>query len=144
MRSSAYRRLLVLLDGTERGERALTWARHLVRGPGSAVHLLMIEPAARMLRVGGRTVAFVDQLEDAARAAARAYLASVAGRLREDGMTVWTHVRFGAPSPVTRAVIQELDADVLVVTDGVIRRPDDLGAVPIPVLTSGPRCLRSA
>ena len=69
MRSSAYRRLLVLLDGAERGERALTWARHLVRGPGSAVHLLMIEPAARMLRVGGRTVAFVDQLEDAARAA---------------------------------------------------------------------------
>jgi len=57
---------------------------------------------------------------------------------------VWTHVRFGAPVPVTRAVIQELDADVLVVTDGVIRRPDDLGAVPIPVLTSGPRCLRSA
>ena len=59
-------------------------------------------------------------------------------------MTVWAHVRFGAPAPVTRAVIQELDADVLVVTEGVIGRPDDLGAVPIPVLTSGPRCLRSA
>jgi nucleotide-binding universal stress UspA family protein len=144
MRSSAYRRLLVLLDGTERGERALTWARHLARGPGSALHLLIIEPAARVLSAGGRTVAFVDQLEDAARAAARAYLASVAARLREDGMTVWTHVRFGAPAPVTRAVIQELDADALVLTDGVIRHRDDLGAVPVPVLTSGPRCMRSA
>jgi nucleotide-binding universal stress UspA family protein len=144
MRSSAYRRLLVLLDGTERGERALTWARHLSRGPGSAVHLLVIEPAARVLGVGGRTVAFVDQLEDAARAAARAHLASVATRLREDGVTVWTHVRVGAPAPMTRAVVQELGADVLVLTDGVFRHRDDLGAVPIPVLTSGPRCVRSA
>jgi len=116
----------------------------MARGPGSALHLLIIEPAARVLSAGGQTVAFVDQLEDAARAAARAYLASVAARLREDGMTVWTHVRFGAPAPVTRAVIQELDADVLVLTDGVIRHRDDLGAVPVPVLTSGPRCLRSA
>jgi nucleotide-binding universal stress UspA family protein len=143
MRSSTYRRLLVLLDGTERGERALTWARHLARGPGSAVHLLMIEPAARVLCVGGRTVAFVDQLEDAARAAARVYLAPVAARLREDGVTVWTHVRVGAPAPVIRAVIEELDADVLVLTDGVTRY-QDLGAIPVPVLTSGPRCLRSA
>jgi nucleotide-binding universal stress UspA family protein len=143
MRSSAYRRLLVLLDGTERGERALTWARHLTRGPGSAVHLLMIEPAARVVRVGGRTVAFVDQLEDAARAAARAYLAPVAAGLREDGVAVWTHVRVGAPAPVIRAVIEELDADVLVLTDGVTRY-QDLGAIPVPVLTSGPRCLRSA
>jgi nucleotide-binding universal stress UspA family protein len=143
MRSSAYRRLLVLLDGTERGERALTWARHLTRGPGSAVHLLMIEPAARVVRVGGRTVAFVDQLEDAARAAGRAYLAPVAAGLREDGVAVWTHVRVGAPAPVIRAVIEELDADVLVLTDGVTRY-QDLGAIPVPVLTSGPRCLRSA
>ncbi len=143
MPSSTYRRLLVLLDGTERGERALTWARHLARGPGSAVHLLMIEPAARVLCVGGRTVAFVDQLEDAARAAARVYLAPVAARLREDGVTVWTHVRVGAPALVTRAVIEELDADVLVLTEGVTRY-QDLGAIPVPVLTSGPRCPRSA
>jgi len=143
MPSSTYRRLLVLLDGTERGERALTWVRHLARGPGSAVHLLMIEPAARVLCVGGRTVAFVDQLEDAARAAARVYLAPVAARLREDGVTVWTHVRVGAPALVTRAVIEELDADVLVLTEGVTRY-QDLGAIPVPVLTSGPRCPRSA
>jgi nucleotide-binding universal stress UspA family protein len=96
-----------------------------------------------VLCVGGRTVAFVDQLEDAARAAARLYLAPVAARLREDGVTVWTHVRVGAPAPVIRAVIEELDADVLVLTDGVTRY-QDLGAIPVPVLTSGPRCLRSA
>src|SRR5260370_37339523 len=103
-----------------------------------------MRPAARLRRHRGRTADSRDQLEAAARAAARAYLASVEGRLREVGVTVWPHVRFGVPAPVTRAVIQELDADVLVLTDGVIRRPDDLGAVPIPVLTSGPRCLRSA
>jgi nucleotide-binding universal stress UspA family protein len=143
MRSSPYRRLLVLLDGTDRGERALAWVRHLARGPGSVIHLLMVEPAARALRVGGRTVAFVDQLEDDARAAARAYLGPVAARLREDGVTVWAHVRVGRLAQVIRAVIEELDADVLVLTDGVAR-PLALHAAPIPVLMSGPRCRRSA
>jgi nucleotide-binding universal stress UspA family protein len=111
MRSSPYSRLLVLLDGTERGERALAWVRHLARGPGSVVHLLMVEPAARALRAGGRTV--------------------------------WTHVRVGGLAQVTCAVIRELDADVLVLTDGVARLLP-LHAVPIPVLMSGPRCRRSA
>ena len=143
MRSSPYSRLLVLLDGTERGERALAWVRHLARGPGSAVHLLMVEPAARVLRAGGRTVAFVDQLEDGARAAARAYLGPVAARLREDGVTVWTHVRVGPVAQIIRAVIDELDADVLVVTDDV-GRPLPLHAAPIPVLMSGPRAPRFA
>lgn len=143
MRSSPYSRLLVLLDGTERGERALAWARHLARGPGSVVHLLMVEPAARALSAGGRTVAFVDQLEDGARAAARAYLGPVAARLREDGVTVWTHVRVGRAAQIVRAVIEELDADVLVLTDGVAR-PLPLHAAPIPVLMSGPRCPRFA
>jgi nucleotide-binding universal stress UspA family protein len=143
MRSSPYSRLLVLLDGTERGERALAWVRHLARGPGGVVHLLMVEPAARALRAGGRTVAFVDQLEDGARGEARAYLGPVAARLREDGVTVWTHARVGGLAQVTRAVIQELDADVLVLTDGVARLLP-LHAVPIPVLLSGPRCRRSA
>jgi len=143
MRSSSYRRLLVLLDGTDRGERALAWVRHLARGPGSVIHLLMVEPAARPLRVSGRTVAFVDQLEDGARAAAGAYLGPVAARLREDGVTVWTHARVGRLAQVTRAVIEELDADVLVLTDGVAR-PLPLHAAPIPVLMSGPRCRRSA
>ena len=143
MRSSPYARLLVLLDGTDHGERALAWARHLARGPGSVVHLLMVEPAARALRAGGRTVAFVDQLEDGARAAARAYLGPVAARLREDGVTVWTHVRVGRAAQIVRAAIEELDADVLVLTDGVAR-PLPLHAATIPVLTSGPRCPRFA
>lgn len=143
MRSSSYRRLLVLLDGTERGERALAWARHLARGPGSVVHLLIVAPAARALSAGGRTVAFVDQLEDGARAAAHAYLGPVAARLREDGVTVWTHVRVGRLTQVTRAVIEELEADVLVLTDGGAPLLP-LHAAPIPVLISGPRSRRSA
>jgi hypothetical protein len=143
MRSNSYRRLLVLMDGTDRGERTLAWVRHLARGPGSVIHLLMIEPAARAVRVGGRTVAFVDQLEDSARAAAQAYLAPVAARLREDGVTVRTHVRVGGRAQVTRAVIEELDADVLVLTDGAARQLP-LQAAPVPVLMSGPRCWRFA
>jgi nucleotide-binding universal stress UspA family protein len=88
-------------------------------------------------------VAFVDQLEDGARAAAQAYLAPVAARLREDGVTVRTHVRVGGRAQVTRAVIEELDADVLVLTDGAARQLP-LQAAPVPVLMSGPRCWRFA
>lgn len=67
MRSSPYHRILVLLDGTERAERVLAWVRHLARGTGDRIHLLTIAPAARAVAVGGRSVAFVDQVVPAVR-----------------------------------------------------------------------------
>ena len=140
MRSSPYRRVLVVLDGTDRGERPLAWVRHLA-GPGGILHLLIVEPPARSVRVDGRTVAFVDQLEDAARAAARAYLEPVASRLREDGLAVRTHVCVGDPARIVPAAVDELTPDLLVLTSGAPPAPS---TCPIPVLTSGPRCRRSA
>ena len=142
MRTSPYRRILVPLDGTERGERVLAWVRHLAGGSSDRIHLLMVEPAARAVAVAGHAVAFVDQLEESARASARAYLEPVASRLREDGLTVQTYVCFGDARGIVRAAIEELRADLLVLSDDALRR--DLGVVSIPVLTSGPRCRRSA
>jgi nucleotide-binding universal stress UspA family protein len=142
MRSSPYRRILVLLDRTERPERVLGWLRHLARGASDRVHLVMVEPAARAVAVAGRAVAFVDQLEESARASAHAHLEPVASRLREDGLTVQTHVCFGNARGILRAAIEELRADLLVLSDDAVRR--DLGVVSIPVLTSGPCCRRSA
>src|SRR5262249_53189549 len=84
MRSSPYSRILVLLDGTERAERVLAWVRHLALGGSEQIHLLMVEPAARAVAVAGHAVAFVDQLEESARAAAQASLEPLAIRLRED------------------------------------------------------------
>jgi len=141
MRSSAYRRLLVLLDGTDRGERPLAWVRHLA-GPGGMLHLLIVEPPARSVRVDVHAVAFVDQLEDSARAAARAYLERVASRLREDGLAVQTHVCVGNATRIVPAAVDELEADLLILTSGAPPRAPS--TLPIPVLTSGPRCRRSA
>ena len=141
MRSSPYRRVLVVLDGTDRGERPLAWVRH-VAGLGRILHLLIVEPPARSVRVDGRSVAFVDQLEDSARAAARAYLEPVASRLREDGLAVQTHVCVGDPARIVPAAVDELEADLLVLTSGAPPRVPF--TLPIPVLTSGPRCRRSA
>jgi len=141
MRSSPYRRVLVVLDGTDRGERPLAWVRHLA-GPGGMLHLLIVEPPARSVRVDGRAVAFVDQLEDSARAAARAYLEPVASRLREDGLAVQTHVCVGDATRIVPAAVDELEADLLVLTSGAPPRAPS--TLPIPILTSGPRCRRSA
>jgi hypothetical protein len=141
VRTSPYHRILVLLDGTERAERVVTWVRHLA-GWSDRVHLLTVEPAARAVAVAGRSVAFVDQLEESARASARAYLEPLASRLREDGLGVQTYVCFGGASGIVRAAIEELRADLLVLSDDRVRH--DLGVVSIPVLTSGPRCRRSA
>ena len=142
MRSSPYRRILVQLDGTPRAERFLAWVRHLARASSTQIYLLMITPGARAVAVAGHAVAFVDQLEESARAEARAYLEPLAARLREEGLTVHTYVCIGEATGITRAAIEELRADLLVVSDDALRRR--LGVVPIPVLTSGPRCRRSA
>ena len=142
MRSSPYPRILVLLDGTERAERLLAWVRHLAGGAADRIHLLMVEPAPRAVAVGGRAVAFADQLEETVRAAARAYLEPLAIRLREDGLTVQIHVSFGDAGRIVRDAVGELRVDLLVLPDDAARR--DLGVLPIPVLTSGPRCPRSA
>jgi hypothetical protein len=92
MRSTLYRCVLVLLDGTARSERGLGWVRRLALGTGSVVHLLMVTKPGRTVRDGDHVLAFVDQVEDAARGSAQVYLDCVASDLREDGLVVETHV----------------------------------------------------
>ena len=57
MRQTAYRRILVLLDGTHAGERGLQWVRALTRGADALVHLLIGTGPARAVRQGSRVVA---------------------------------------------------------------------------------------
>jgi nucleotide-binding universal stress UspA family protein len=143
MRSSSYQRILVLLDGTVTGERALGWVRQLARGTGSMVHLLMVTEPARSIRDGRRVVAFVDQLDGAARASALAYLDRVATTLREDGLVVETHALTGRPLEVAGATSDALAVDLTVLS--VTAFPTDLfRTARRPVLVAGPRCLRSA
>ena len=142
-----YQRILVLLDGSRSAERGLGWARQLARGPDGSLHLLMIEHPGRVIRDGSRVIAFADQVEDAARASATAYLEGVATRLREDGLSVATHVRIGNTIPVIRTVIEEAMAHLVVFTpSGATGLARDFlrRSVPVPVLVAGSRCQRSA
>jgi nucleotide-binding universal stress UspA family protein len=66
----------------------------------------------------------------------------VASRLREDGLAVQTHVCVGDATRIVPAAVDELEADLLVLTSGAPPRAPS--TLPIPVLTSGPRCRRSA
>lgn len=143
MRPRPFQRILVLLDGTVTGERGLGWVRPLARGPGTLVHLLMVTEPAKSIRDGRRVVAFVDQLEEAARASALAYLDRVAARLREEGVVVETHALAGRPLDVLWATADSLDADlaVLSVTD---LHADIVRTARLPVLVAGRGCLRSA
>ncbi|HUM14767.1 MAG TPA: universal stress protein [Candidatus Nitrosotalea sp.] len=143
MRSTSYRRVLVLLDGSPAGERALRWVRELARGTDCVVHLLMVTNPARSVRDGGRVVAFVDQLEDAARHAALAYLDRAATGLREDGLVVETHALAGRPLEVAWATADALAADLAVLS--VTDLPADVArSARLPILVTGPGCLRSA
>ena len=143
MRQTVYRRILVLLDGTQAGERGLQWVRVLTRGTHALVHLLMVTQPSRAVRQGPSVVAFVDQLEDAARDAALFYLGRVAGELRDDGLAVEVHALTGRPLHVAWATAAALDADLVVLGIGDIPF-DVVRSAPVPVLLAGPACLRSA
>jgi hypothetical protein len=88
-------------------------------------------------------VAFVDQLEDAARHTALAYLDRVATGLREDGLLVETHALAAQTLEVTWAIADALAADLAVLT--VTDLPADVvRSARLPILVTGPGCLRSA
>jgi nucleotide-binding universal stress UspA family protein len=154
MRSTVYERVLVVLDGSVSGERGVTWVRALTGGPGNVVHVVMVRAPARSIRSAGRTAAFVDQLEDATRAAGLEYLDGVAKPLREDGLAVATEVRVGRLVDTVRAAARDLAADLVVISCPAARGLERLSragllsrivrAISVPVLMAGPGCRRSA
>ena len=108
-----YRQILVVLDGTARGERILPWLRRAGLAPGGAVRLLIVHDRVRRVAVAERTLAYVDQVEGALRASSLVYLGAVAARLREDGLSVVTEVRFGDPREAVLEAARDSDADLL-------------------------------
>ena len=88
-------RVLVALDREARAERILSWVRRLVAPLRAEVRLLAVIPPMRTVVIGGRTVVYVDQLEEAERRAAEAALGELAARLRDDGLAVTVETRVG-------------------------------------------------
>jgi nucleotide-binding universal stress UspA family protein len=122
-----YRRILVPLDGSALAERALPHAERVLGGGGELVLLQVVPPLEPDAVIplsaeiefaathGGD--ALTRHAHDAAsrpRALAEAYLASVAGRLGRDDITVTTRVADG--HPVERIVEAARGTDLVVVS----------------------------
>jgi nucleotide-binding universal stress UspA family protein len=108
-----YRHVLIALDGNA-SERVLPWIGRVALAPGGVVRLLAtIEPATRCVVAGARTVAWVDQIEAAARGAALAYLQTLAARLREDGREVAVEARVGDVAGAVLEAARESGADLV-------------------------------
>jgi nucleotide-binding universal stress UspA family protein len=109
-----FNRILVALDGDLPDERVVPWVRLLARGPGSAVHLLAVcRPVLEPITARGRTVAYVDQLEDRACGQALGCLRVLAARLHEDGIPATVEVRFGDPVETILTVARDSGAGLI-------------------------------
>jgi nucleotide-binding universal stress UspA family protein len=149
-----YERVLVALDGSEPSERIVSWLRRVLGGAGTTVHLLTVRPPAEGLTYEGRTITYVDQAEDMARAEALDALRPVASRLAEDGYAVVPTVRFGDPARAVLAAARELDVELIALATrgiGGVRRlwtksvaQDILREASVPVLVARRSAQRAA
>jgi nucleotide-binding universal stress UspA family protein len=87
------KRLLVPLDGSHLAEQALKFAGDIAEGASGTIVAVRVVPPP----IPGRFYAanLLDQLQEAQRKEAEAYLASLAERLRTDRLTVETRVVAG-------------------------------------------------
>ena len=118
--------ILVPLDGSALGERALPMAQHLARSSATSLHLLQVislRPELEALRgSGSESVTVLEMAQDAARrfievqtARGKEYLESLAVQLQKAGINVTTVIREGAADEniVEYAKAQEIDLIVM-------------------------------
>ena len=120
-RLSQLQRLLVPVDGSPGGALAVGTAMELAQSSGAAIHLLDVlvpVPTLTYDAYAAPAPMYVDpSWDDDARAAARTYVASLEGRVRERGLAVSSEVviaRWVAETIVTRA--EELSSDMIVMS----------------------------
>ena len=120
-RLSELHRLLVPVDGSPGGALALGTAMELADSSGAAIHLLeVVVPIPTLAYDGyaGQAPMYVDSTWDEdARDAARTYVASLEGRLRERGLDATSEVVVAqsvAETIVSRA--EELSSDMIVMS----------------------------
>lgn len=129
-----FKHLLVPLDGSAYGERALSYAKALATVAGAEVSLLTVVPSAP------ETVALPASASHGSERR-RTYLDEVAGSLREAGLLdVTTDVRAGEPAEVITSVARDDGVDLIVMsTEGLGARGEyALGSVALKVLMTAP------
>lgn len=110
-----YTKILVPLDGSALAERALTHAEKIAKGTGAELILMQAVgiPLADAPEAGPseETKAFTEEVESA-----RAYLESVAGRLRKEGLPVRNVVARGAADSEILGFAHRENVDILVMS----------------------------
>ncbi len=108
-----YATILVPLDGSVLGERAVTHAKMLASVAGSEVILVraVVNPMSRLPESGiPDETAFMESLMDDA----RQYLSGIMEGLRREGIRARSVVREGEPEDVILSVAQAEDAGLIV------------------------------
>ena len=118
-----YKRIVVLLDGSELAEQVLPHVAEIIRGRDSEVHLLSVAPVVvpAVATVVDVYPVYVTADFLAVEAAERerieqelqAYLEEVAKRLRPMASGVQTVVRFGQPAEEILRYAKEVGADLI-------------------------------
>jgi nucleotide-binding universal stress UspA family protein len=118
-----YRKIVVLLDGSELAEQVLPHVAEIIRGRDSEVHLLSVSPVVvpAVPTVVDIYPVYVTADFLAAEAAERErigrelreYLEGVAERLRPLAAGVQTTVRFGQPAEEILRYAEEIGADLI-------------------------------
>ena len=108
-----FHRILVATDFSETAERALAFAKALAKGSDRAVlllaHVHFVPLEIEALAVRGAEQVFTDIHEHA-----RAQLAELAGKLRDEGFDVEYEARDGVVDTVLLDIANDLSADVIV------------------------------
>ncbi len=116
-----YQKILVPLDGSELGECTLAHVKAIAAGcKTQEVILLMVVAPAVYEHVGeGVSQSFFEQqreMEEKRRAGARAYLATVAGNLKKEGITARTAVVDGDAADIILDYAAKNQVDLLIMS----------------------------
>ena len=146
--AKAIRTVLVPLDGSETGERALPWAK-AVAGTGAEIVLMEVTPVASTIRAfGGQVIGTAETIQEGYRQMAQQQLDDAIGRWFDKDARISTVIATGDPGEQILAVAAEKNADLIVmsshgrgaigrfvsgsVADRVVRH------APVPVMIVGP------
>ncbi len=111
-----YKRILVTLDGSELAEMVIPHVEVVAEAGYSGVILLHVAPEAEALIENGVVVAYADQEAERLTMAAQHYLDRFVERLRAQGITARSLIRFGAPAAQILEAAREEDADLIAMT----------------------------
>lgn len=104
-----FRKILVPLDGSPAAEQILPKLREIANG-GREVHLLRVANASQLPGVDPAELQ-VNVLKEA-----EEYLAALEARLREEGVRVESHVRYGHPAEEILEHVRHRNYDLIAMT----------------------------